>query len=79
MATESPGWSGKGTTKVFAQATMDWSLVYPEVKSPPPTSTPGEAMDSFTQQVTEHCDLLKWILNRYKVMDKTCMGLRLSN
>jgi hypothetical protein len=36
-------------------------------------------MDSFAQQVSGHSDLLKWILNRYKIMDKISAGLQLSN
>ncbi|KAI6756821.1 hypothetical protein HG530_011419 [Fusarium avenaceum] len=49
---------------------MDWYLLYPRVKAPPPTSTLGQGMDSIAQQVTDHAGHLKWILNRYKSTEK---------
>ncbi|KAM0239011.1 hypothetical protein ACHAP5_008383 [Fusarium lateritium] len=36
-------------------------------------------MDSVAGQVSEHHGLLGWILNRYKVMDKTNMALQITN
>ncbi|CAJ0552699.1 Ff.00g007770.m01.CDS01 [Fusarium sp. VM40] len=67
------------TTKQGPATTMDWSSLYPRAKTPPPTSTLGQGTDSIAQQVTDHADHLKWILNRYKVMDKTTAALKISN
>lgn len=67
------------TTRQAPETTMDWSLFYTRVKTPPPTSTLGQGMDSIAHQVTDHAGQLNWILNRYKVMDKTNAALKISN
>ncbi|KAH6950746.1 hypothetical protein DER45DRAFT_406500 [Fusarium avenaceum] len=59
--------------------TTDCSSTYPTVKTPQPTSTLGETVDSIAQQVSEHAVHLKWILSRCEVMDKTTAALQLSN